>query len=693
LFAPAKTLPCPLILKEDVIVNDRQFLEEAIAALQLHHTLLGDDVVETAVLTLREKLQTLSAKESSDSGESHHALAVLQADLSGFTALSAGMDPERVRDLVDALWRRFDSVIRNWGGIVDKYTGDGLIALFGLPQERDDDVERAILAALDMQLELALFNEANRRKPDSGPLNRQPLNRDFQMRIGVHAGPVIMTRVGASSEVTAIGETILLTEHLEKAAPVGGVLISYNAYRRAYGQFIVSRAESLPIPGRSSPLTVYVAQREKTRSLRQSGGENGRFLDRAAELERLQFALQETMDNSVTQLIVVTGAAGVGKSRLFAEFERWLDLLPMRGCLLNCQATQSDQQTPLALMRDLFCQLFDIHPRSSPAIRQEKFARGVQAISRAEPSAAREQAHVLGHWLGFDFADSPYLDDLGQDPARLAAYARSDLARFFTDLANNCPPLVWLVENCQWADAESLNLIDFLSAECPDLPLLIVCLARPSLLAGRATWQSSGQFSPISRINLLPLTPIDTRHLISHLLAATPQIPARLIDLMVHGAQGNPLYAEQMAGLLYDNGVIVAAGDGWRVNLSQLADTRPPDSLEALFQARFACLPPAEQTVLQLAAQVGERFGEGAVKEGITAVSPTLAPTIHETLDHLERRGLIFRQRASLPGTISEYQFCHDLLWQEVRQSAPTKISQPANWTNLGNGANLRLNQ
>ncbi len=659
---------------------DRQILEQAIAALRSHHLVLGDEVVETAVLALQEKLHALAetGADTARAAENHDCLAVLQADLSGFTALSANMDAEQVGDLVDALWLRFDNVVRAWGGVIDKHTGDGLIALFGLPQAQEDDVERAILAALDMQLELSLFNEANLGRGDTGPLNRRGVSRELQMRIGVHAGPVVLTRVGGSSGATAVGETIALVEQLEQAAPVGGVLISYDVYRQVYNRFTAIEQPSLPFPGRSEPLPVYAVQQEKGRAFRRDRwgaiGPDGRFLNRVAELERLQFGLQESLDNSVMQVIVVNGPAGLGKSQLFAEFERWLELLPVRGCLLRSQASPAGQTQPYALMRDFFRQFFDIHRRSSAAVSREKFVRGVQKIARADRISAREQAHVMGYLLGFDFTDSPYLRDLREEPERLIAYARSDLARFFTDLADTCPPLVWLVEDGHWADAASLDLIDYLLAHCPDLPLLVVCLARPSLLEERPSWRATTPFNPIALVNLSSLTPIDARHLVSQLLEDVPNAPTRLIDLVVYGAKGNPLYAEQMVRLLYDSGVIMPSGDSWHVNLSLLGEVVLPETLEALFAARLARLSEFEQTVLGVAALAGPHFWDGMVQEAITAV-PTPG-AITETLQSLEQKQLIFRQRSSLFAAVVEYQFSHDLLWQEAWRALPEERRQ-----------------
>ncbi|MCB8983066.1 MAG: AAA family ATPase [Ardenticatenaceae bacterium] len=651
---------------------DYQLLEDAIVTIRTHRTLLGDAVVETAVAALQEKLRGRTAVAE---GEAFDAAFVLQADLSGFTAMSADMDAEQVRDMVNALWERLDNVVRAWGGLIEKHTGDGLIALFGMPTARDDDAERAVLAALDMQMELTLFNEAARRRTDTGPLERRKANGELHMRLAIHAGPVVRARVGANRELTAVGEAITLVEYLEQAAPVGGVLISYDVYRHIYGQFEVSPSKSLEVPGRQEPLEVYAVQREKPRAFHPEGWSRQsfrtRFVDRTAELERLQFALQETINNSVMQVVAVVGEAGSGKSRLFDEFEQLLELQPVQGCILRSRADPTTAVAPYALMRDFFGQLFEIHLRSSTAVGREKFVRGVENIMQAHQISAREQAHVMGHYLGFDFSDSPYLQELMANPDRLRRYAQNDLARFFTDLANGCPPVVWLVENAQWADAASLDLIEFLLERCSDLPLLVVCLARPELLAQRPSWQSSDPFHPITTLVLPPLTAIDTRHLVTQNLEEVPNLPLKLTDLVVYGAQGNPLYVEQMIHLLFDQNIIARHGENWQMNLSKLDELAVPETLAGLFQARVECLPEPEQTVLQLAALFGPQFWDGAVRQVAVASKDLEADQVAAALEALEQKDLIVRRHSSALAGVLEYQFVHDILRDVVYRQMP----------------------
>ncbi len=171
---------------------DPQVLEEAVATLRKHRNVLGNAVVETAVSAL---LDQLAAGETAPLIEHFESVTVLQADLSGFTAMSATMDAEQVRDMVNALWSRLDNVVLAWGGQIEQHTGDGLLALFGAPVAQEDDAQRAVLAALDMQVELALFNEAALALIETGFLGRHLPQANFKMRIGLHTGTLLWWRV------------------------------------------------------------------------------------------------------------------------------------------------------------------------------------------------------------------------------------------------------------------------------------------------------------------------------------------------------------------------------------------------------------------------------------------------------------------------------------------------------------------
>ena len=656
-------------------MTEQRVLEEVIATLKKHRSVLGDAVVETAVSALHDQILAIGTAPLIQQFET---VAILQADISGFTAMSARMDAEQVSDAINALWQRLDNVVLSWGGQIEQHTGDGLIALFGVPVAQEDDAQRAILAALDMQMELALFNEAASEPTDTSPLGRSMLRTDFRMRIGVHSGPLLWGRVGQSLGETAVGDTVEIVSRLEKMCPVDGVLISYDVYRKVFGLFDVEPGPLLSLPERGNELPLYIVNGEKSRALQtmtlagQSFKSN--FVGRASELERLQFALQETLDNGVMQVVTVTGEAGIGKSRMFDEFERWLTMMPVHGCLMRSQSIRSEQPTPFAALRYLFMDYFEIHQRSTLPVTLEKFSRGVERVSGAHNINAQEQAHILGQFLGFNFSNSPYVKNLHDQPEKLKKYGLQDLVRFFTDLSTQTMPIVILLENGQWADDESLDAIEYLLEACYDLPILIVCLARPELMEKRPLWDvENDPLSPFLRLSMLPLSAIDSRHMVADILTSVRHVPFKLSDLIVFNAQGNPFFLEQMIHLLYDVDIIRKQELEDNVDLGKLETFDIPNSLPGLFAARVALLPFEEKKVIEAAAISGRIFWDGAIQRVLSPEIELESVTLQMSLTALEQKGFIFRQRSSILAGTSEFAFVHDMLLEAVYE----QIAQP----------------
>jgi class 3 adenylate cyclase len=272
---------------------------------------LGDAVVDAAIAILKEKLSALDAAGQ----QQRKQITVLFADVSGFTAMSETMDAEDVSDNMNALWRRVDAAIAQFGGHIDKHIGDAVMALWGVYRARENDPEQAIRAALAMQEAIQAHVQAS----------QIPL----KMRIGVNTGPVLLDRVGAGDEFTAMGDTVNTASRLEHAAPNGGILISHNTYRQVRGVFDVTPQELLSVKGKAEPLQVYVVEQAKPHAFRigRRGveGVNTKMVGRDAEMLQLQDAYESVAEERECQVVTITGEAGVGKSRLLDEFQDWID--------------------------------------------------------------------------------------------------------------------------------------------------------------------------------------------------------------------------------------------------------------------------------------------------------------------------------------------------------------------------------
>jgi class 3 adenylate cyclase/tetratricopeptide (TPR) repeat protein len=661
----------------------RQEIEQAIVTLEAQRSALSPDVAHLAIATLREKLATLVATLPASQQIQG---AILVADMSGFTTFSELMDAEEVRDMINAVWHKLDGVIASWGGRVDKHLGDAVVAFFGLPISREDDQERAVQAALDMQMELALFNDGPLRQMSSS----LPQNQVLRMRIGVHYGFVLLGSVGSNGQQTIIGDTVTVAHQLEQLAPVGSVLVSHQIYEQVHPFFDADVQDGLAFDGKMSGGRAYVITREKPHAF-QRGSRGTSFLEtrivgRAQELGRLQDMLQTTIEDGVAQVITIMGEAGLGKSRLLYEFERMLGLWPDQVALFRGGADRSVSQRPYSLIRDLFVNHFEIHRRNSTAVARDKFVRGMTAQFDGSDTQALTQAQYIGHLLGFDFSDSPLLQESLADPRQLREYAFEDLVAYFTAVCGQNGAVVLFLEDFHWADEWSFDLLEYLISECQQLPLMIVCLAQPELFEKRPFWQLAEKHkqSTFHHIELQPLSLIDSRHLLSELLQQTDKVPLRLSDMIVNGAGGNPLHLAEIVQTLIREGVIDTSGSRWYVRMGNLAQLPATLSLPEMASSRLERMSMTLHTVLLRAAVVGSFFWDMVLLQ-LTAEDevPLTLQGLTAVLSELVEQGWISRRKSAAFSGTQEYEFNNETLRQIIynrltpreRQMAHTRIA------------------
>lgn len=631
---------------------EREQLEQAIATLEAQRAILGDSVVDISLTALRQQLAALEAQAQPVEPQRKQA-TILFGDVTGFTAMSESMDAEDVTEVMNALWNRLDQVILDHGGHIDKHIGDAVMAIWGAENAREDDPERAVRAALAMQTQIRAFNLATQR---TTPL---------QMRIGINTGPVLLGKIGITGEFTAMGDTVNIASRLESAAAPGTVLIAQDTCRLVQGIFEVQMLEPLSVKGKSEPLQVYRVQRSRPRAFRQNTrgieGIQTRTVGREVELGHLQaaFRVSASTTQPSCQVVTLCGEAGIGKSRLMDEFEKWLENQAEPIQYFKGRADLEMQHQPYALLRDMLLFHFQILAGDRGPVARHKLETGIgQVLGMGQDGMMR--AHFIGQLLGLDFSSSPYLQKVLKDAQQLHDRAFAHLRDFFRATTALGPVIIFL-DDVHWADESSLDTISHLAQTLAEQRLLIVCLARPTLFERRPEWGNDlGKRS--TRIELVPLSKTDSRRLIDEVLQKIEQVPEALRELVVSGAEGNPFYMEELIKMLIEGGVILKSQEHWQVDPTRLVEAHIPPRLTSILQARLDSLPPEERLTLQPAAVIGRTFWDSAIAQISTPIHQELTENmIGDALTALQNREMIFSDTSTF-AEVQAYTFKHAIL-------------------------------
>ena len=653
--------------------NEFEGLNRAIEALESQRSTLGDEIVEIAQTSIREKLARLQRDlHGSHEPQERKLITVLFADVSGFTAMAEAMDHEIVSTVINSLWSRVDKAIQDQGGRIDKHIGDAVMALFGTPIAREDDPERAIRAALQIQAEIQKWKQ----EFDATTVQQQPQKQNIQLRIGINTGPALLGTVGTIGEYTAIGDAVNLASRLQQAAPTGGILISHNTYQHVRGVFEVTVLDPITVKGKSEPVQIYTINGIRPRAFRvPTRGVEGIETDtigREEELAKMQSAFREVVEQEQLHLINIVAEAGTGKSRLLYEFTRWLDVQNQSMQLFKGRATQEIAQIPYALLRDIFSSSFGIQDNDSGAVARQKLESGILSYIRDEETATL-YAHFIGHLIGLDFSTSPHLRGILGDARQIHDLAFHYAAQFFTDITRGQIGVIFL-EDIHWADRGSLDFFDYLMNTTSGLPLLIIGLTRSTIFEERPDW-GAGPVQTL-RLDLLPLSDENCRRLVEEILQKVPVIPSALTELIVTKAEGSPFYVEELIKVLIDKGVIVRGEEQWSVEMERLSELKVPATLTGLLQARLDSLNTNARETLQQASVVGRIFWTNVVEHMRNPETPNAEKStpVADRLSLLRAKELIFQYGDLASPKIPEFIFKNTILHNVTYESVLLRL-------------------
>lgn len=638
------------------MLSEQQQIRAAIDALQAQRGLLGSAVADAALAPLLERLAQLRAARDcvvrSQGTQSRKQVTIVFLDVVGSTALSRALDPEDFHALMEGVLANCTALVEAHRGKVLKYAGDGLLAVFGADEVHEDDPERAVLAGL------ALLEEGLRQRQLA--LERYGL-ADFGVRAGAHTG-IVLLGGGLDGEANIRGLNVNIAARMEQTAPNGALRISQATYHHVRAGFDVVAQPLLQIRGLAAPMQTYLVMARRPRRFHLAGrgveGVKTCMIGRQSELRQLQDAFRNLYLQPRLCVLSVTAQAGVGKSRLLYEFESWVGAQVLPCQLLRGRAHALTRSQPYGLLRDLLARHLRIDDSDSMTCAKGKFEHGVVPwlVSEDGLQVAQAQAHLLGYLIGLDFSDSPHVSAIRDDGQQIRERAFHAASQMLRRLASQRPLLI-LLDDFQYADESTLDFLNHLGRDCRTLPILILCLSRPTTRAWPST---AAQPFEVGRLLLEPLAQDDSQRLADELLQRLPGIAPALRRLLVEGANGNPFYMEELVKMLIDEGAIVCAADGWQFDPARLMTLHVPQSLTGVLQARLDSLAPRERLALQQASVIGHVFWDQA----LAALDPLSA----QALPGLSKNQLIVaHQEGVLLGSsqnLQEYAFAHQLLQQ-----------------------------
>ncbi|GAA2700555.1 hypothetical protein GCM10010429_03490 [Micromonospora olivasterospora] len=561
--------------------------------------------------------------------EDRRQVSVLFVDIVDFTTYAERADPEQARGLQQGYFATVRRLVHQYGGVVEKYIGDAVMALFGAPVATDNDALRCVRAGLELQRNLA-------RQP-AGP--HPPL----QFRVGIATGEALVdlsaARDGGQGFVT--GDVVNTASRLQSLAPPGGVVVDESTWAATRHDMEYADRPPVTLRGRSTVSRIWLAVRAlPQRDL--STAELTPMVDREHERGLLVSALHRTVNEGTSQLVTVFGPAGVGKSRLLRELARHAASLPGPPVTwLVGQCPPFGENVTYAALADIVRAWVGVPDVDDPAAFRGRLRQRLAAL--ADPHAVR-LADSLGPLIG--------LPGERLTPGETEAAWR----RFLLGLAT-AGPTVLVFEDMHWADQAMLTFVEQLGAAARGVPLLVVATARPELRERHPAW--TGTISGAMSISVPPMHDDDIGTLYSLLLGQAALPPASRAPL-IEFADGNPLYAQEYARMLLD-----APGSAGRPDPAGAPGM--PRTVQAVIANRLDLLDPSDRAVLQAAAVVGVQFWAGPVA---TALSRPVE-WVERALDRLQRRDLVYEQTSStLPGQ-PEYRFRHILVRDVCYQRLP----------------------
>ncbi len=600
--------------------------------------------------------------------EERRLATVLVAYLDGFSRRPGHGNFDIVDELLKEAWRVIDRVIQESGGFIETHTGDEVRVVWGAPVSGEDDAERAVSTAMNIEAALRAF-AVDSLHPDA---------QTIHLRVGVNSGPVLALYIGLDNQYRIVGEALDAAKKLALTAEPKQVLIGEQTYRLVRGAFRVTSLGVINEEDEAPPITGFRVEEKLLQPTRvrytDQGGLETHMVARDAEMEMLEAMFEEANSQGSPRLALVVGDTGMGKSRLLAEVSRQLELENSRLHSFSARGLAEAEKAPFFLWKALWKHRFGIQESMDVEATRENFMRGILQIwgNRLGAVSAIEAAHMIGQLVGIEWENSPYLEDLAAQPERRKQRAFELTRELFSRLSETGPVLL-MVDDLQWVDRGSLDLMAYLAQDqSTTLPLFILAGARSEFPKANVQW--------LNIANLVPLRPIPfDATLVKAAYPALVGYPDAFLSGLGSRSEGNPYFLEELVkSIVQSEGNYDAAP---RVPPEAVA-TNLPQNLRALLQERLDALPSDAREVLLLASVVGRMFWVGAIKAAakqpigtglLNLPEEVLDRVVQNALRHLVRAEMAFPRADSIFADQQEFIFKHAMLREVAYDLLPQK--------------------
>jgi class 3 adenylate cyclase/tetratricopeptide (TPR) repeat protein len=554
-------------------------------------------------------------------------VSVLFADLVGFTTLSESRDAEEVREL---LTRYFDSckrLISLYGGTVEKFIGDAVMAVWGTPIAQEDDAERAVRAALDLVAAVsALGDEVG------AP--------ELRARAGVLTGEAAVT-IGAEGQGMVAGDLVNTASRIQASAEPGSVLVGESTRRASEAAIAYADAGSHELKGKAEPVPLFRGLRviaSRGGALKAQGLEPP-FVGRDRELRLVKELLHASAEEKKAHLVSVMGIAGIGKSRLAWELEKYVDGLAEALWWWRGRCLAYGEGVSYWALAEMVRTRADIVEGEDPRTARAKLSEALEPyVPDAEERSWIEPR--LAQLLGLGAPSGHEREDL------FAAW------RLYFERLSEFQPAVLVFEDVHWADPSLLEFIEYLLEWSRNHPIFVVLLSRPELADRHPGWGAGKR-----NLTSISLEPLSEAAMASLLTGLVPGLADELRRQILASAEGVPLYAVETVRMLLDRGLLERAGDGYRTT-GPIETLEVPETLHALVAARLDGLSPDERRLVQDASVLGKSFS----KEGLVAVGGASTEELEQLLQGLVRKEVFTVQADPRSPERGQYSFLQDLL-------------------------------